>query len=324
MCTQSILFCSRCFATTPLPITNPPPLHSAARKKNKTNKIRILVVPQIQGLRDRAVAEMVEEYAARRLQRIFRGFQGRAHMKRMVFRKNEMEGQASDLLIMRKRLAERRQFRAFCACVVQARFKGIIWRRRLARMQGAALSIQTCYRGYATKAKIKEAQRKMLEGAKVDVVYKRGRVVSGYHLFLTVRRCGLSFKFIGRSEHHMDTFYGKKKKACTIFLIMHESARLFLSLLLPKATTTTTTNPGVTRPVLQPSGYIYRENSLAILEEHNRKCREEKLRLKNEDDRQFADTYSGYDRSKESEETKTVHMVSIVDEQSIIMKALKN
>ena len=36
-------------------------------------------------------------------------------------------------------------------------------------MQGAALSIQTCYRGYATKAKIKEAQRKMLEGAKVDV-----------------------------------------------------------------------------------------------------------------------------------------------------------
>ena len=58
---------------------------------------RVLVLPQIQGIRDRAVAEMIEEYAARRLQRIFRGFQGRAQMNRMVFRKNEMDQQAAAL-----------------------------------------------------------------------------------------------------------------------------------------------------------------------------------------------------------------------------------
>ncbi|GMH88110.1 hypothetical protein TL16_g11061 [Triparma laevis f. inornata] len=169
---------------------------------------RILVLPQIQGIRDRAVAEMIEEYAARRLQRIFRGFQGRAQMNRMVFRKNEMDQQAASLERMRKRMAERRQFRALCACVVQARFKGILWRRRLARMQGASLVIQTCYRGFATRVKLREEQRRKLEGAKVDTVYRRGKLVSGVHLFLSVKRCGLSFKFIGRSEEHMDTFLG--------------------------------------------------------------------------------------------------------------------
>ena len=55
---------------------------------------------------------------------------------------------------------------------------------------------------------LREEQRKKLEGAKVDIVYRRGKVVSGVHLFLSVKRCGLSFKFIGRSEEHMDTFLG--------------------------------------------------------------------------------------------------------------------
>ena len=55
---------------------------------------------------------------------------------------------------------------------------------------------------------LREEQREKLEGAKVDIVYRRGKVVSGVHLFLSVKRCGLSFKFIGRSEEHMDTFLG--------------------------------------------------------------------------------------------------------------------
>ena len=129
-------------------------------------------------------------------------------MKRMVFRKNEKDQQALQLERMRKALAARRQYRALCACVVQARIKGIMWRKRLARMQGAALVIQTCYRGFATRQKLREEERKRLEGAKVDVVYRRGKIVSGVHLFLSVKRCGLSFKFIGRSEEHMDTFLG--------------------------------------------------------------------------------------------------------------------
>ena len=91
---------------------------------------RVLVLPQIQGLRDKAVKEMMEDYAARRLQRIFRGFQGRAQMKRILFRVREEEKQLERLVVRRKKMAERREYRAFCACLVQARFKGIVWRRR--------------------------------------------------------------------------------------------------------------------------------------------------------------------------------------------------
>jgi len=75
-------------------------------------------------------------------------------------------------------------------------------------MRGCSIVVQTCFRGYYCRKKLKEAERKVLEGARVDVVYKRGRVVSGCHLFLEVKRCGLSFKFIGRSEEHMETFFG--------------------------------------------------------------------------------------------------------------------
>lgn len=75
-------------------------------------------------------------------------------------------------------------------------------------MRGASIVIQTAWRGFACRQKRQEAARKELEGARVDVVYKRGRVVSGTHLFLEVKRCGLSFKFIGRSESHMETFFG--------------------------------------------------------------------------------------------------------------------
>ncbi|GMH61280.1 hypothetical protein TrRE_jg176, partial [Triparma retinervis] len=227
---------------------------------------RVLVLPQIQGLRDRAVKEMIEEYAARRLQRIFRGFQGRAQMKRMLFRVREKEKQAGRLTFKRKKMAERREYRAFCACLVQARFKGIVWRRRLAKMQGASVIIQTVYRGFATRSKMREAQRKMLEGAKVDTVYRRGMVVSGCHLFLSVKRCGLSWKFIGRSEHHMDTFYG----------------------------------------------YVYREQTLEVLEEHNRRCKLEKERLKEEHERQMRIKYEGWDESKESTEQQDIKMMQDV------------
>jgi len=136
-------------------------------------------------------------------------------------------------------------------------------RNRLAKMQGESVVIQTIYRGYATRAKIKEAQRKMLEGAKVDVVYRRGTIVSGCHLFLSVKRCGLSWKFIGRSEHHMDTFYG----------------------------------------------YVYREQTMEILAEHNRKCKEQKERLKEEHRRDMKIKYEGWEESKESVEQQSIHMM---------------
>ena len=95
----------------------------------------------------------------------------------------------------------------------------------------------------------------------MDVVYKRGRVVSGCHLFLEVKRCGLSFKFIGRSEVHMETFFG----------------------------------------------YVYREDCMRLIDRHNENVREEVRRLEEIEGANFRKKYKGYDRSKESEDTKQIH-----------------
>jgi len=91
---------------------------------------RVLLLPEIQHLRDGAVSEMIEDNASRRLQRIFRGFQGRAQIRRMIFRYKMNEKQKGILIDMRHQMALRRQKRALCCCLVQARIKGMLWRKR--------------------------------------------------------------------------------------------------------------------------------------------------------------------------------------------------
>jgi len=222
---------------------------------------RVLILPQIQGLRDKAVAEMIRDNASRRIQRIFRGFLGRSQILRMTFRVKQENEQARIVVRKRMKMSEKRLYRAMCVALVQGRIKGILWRRRLARMQGASVVIQTIYRGFMVRQAARAAQRRKFEGAKVDLVYKRGTMISKVHLFLTVHRCGLSFKLTARSEEHMDTFFG----------------------------------------------YVYREETLKLLEFHNKKLNEANERYRKLEEEEEAAKYVGYDKSKDSLATQQTH-----------------
>ena len=110
---------------------------------------------------------------------------------------------------MRRRANEgRREFEKRMAAALQSRFKGWLWRVRLRRMGEASVVAQTLYRGYAARRLREAEERRRLEGLPVYEVYQRGMTVSGVPLIVTVKKCGLSYKFIGHDLEKCTTYYG--------------------------------------------------------------------------------------------------------------------
>ena len=102
----------------------------------------------------------------------------------------------------------RREFEKRAAAVFQSRFKGWLWRVRLKRMGAASIVVQTLFRGYAARRLREAEERRRLEGLPVYEIYQRGMAVSGIPLIVTVKKCGLSFKFIGHDLQQCTTYYG--------------------------------------------------------------------------------------------------------------------
>ena len=74
--------------------------------------------------------------------------------------------------------------------------------------QRAVLHLQRRTRGMRARKKLEEEARRKLEGAHVEAVYSKGRTVSGTYLMLTVKRCGLNFKFVGQDMEQCLAYFG--------------------------------------------------------------------------------------------------------------------
>ena len=124
----------------------------------------------------------------------------------MSFLKNPVKAKHLD---MRRRAGEgRREYERHMAAALQSRFKGWLWRVRLSQMGAASVVIQKFYRGYAARRLRESEEHKRLEGVPVYEVYQRGMTISGVPLILTVKKCGLSFKFIGHDLKESVTYCG--------------------------------------------------------------------------------------------------------------------
>ncbi|CAN0064398.1 unnamed protein product, partial [Choristocarpus tenellus] len=97
------------------------------------------------------------------------------------------------------------------ASTIQGLFRGVRWRRELGDMKRAAKVLQHCWKQKVARRAAEKAERLRLNGPEVVTVYKKGTVVSGTALMLSVLRCGLSFMFVGADQHeccsHRGYFY---------------------------------------------------------------------------------------------------------------------
>ena len=127
----------------------------------------------------------------------YRGFEGARALARMRLNMAVKEQLAKKLQRKRDRKYAKRERERISSARLQAVARGVAWRERLGAMKVHIVVCQRVYRGHRAREKINEEARRKLEGPKVVEMYRKGTVVSGTSLMLTVRRCGLCFKLIG-------------------------------------------------------------------------------------------------------------------------------
>jgi len=178
-----------------------------------------LVLPPLNSYRNTAKEATMRWQAAHKLQTMYRGFQSRAMWRRVQHRMRSRRTQDEHLAEKRAALEAIRQYEKRMAAMLQARFKGWLWRARMKQMVIGSIEIQRIARGFLGKKTRRDLERRLLEGLPVDVMLDRGVTVSGVPLILQVRRCGLSFKFEGHDLEKCIVYVGYVYSAQTLELL---------------------------------------------------------------------------------------------------------
>ena len=155
------------------------------------------IVPEIDVFRRAALRTQNVGTTALTLQRSFRGFCGRRAFSRRRSQRLAAQRREAKLGARREIRKARHGFVNSAAVCVQARWRGILLRMKLAQMHAAALRIQSLVRGHLGRLRALEHERRLRMGPLVREVYYRGCVVSGKYLLLTVRQSGNNYRLFG-------------------------------------------------------------------------------------------------------------------------------
>jgi hypothetical protein len=138
-----------------------------------------------------------EDYGIRMIQRSYLGFQGRALFRRLYARFKEKKRQKCVTDAHNDRLNAVRATRFGSATIIQAVFRGYIWRKELAVMHYSALLCQTRFRVFKAQCWYYEERRRLALGPEVIEMLRRGVEISGRRVTLVIYRCGNNYKCLG-------------------------------------------------------------------------------------------------------------------------------
>jgi hypothetical protein len=160
------------------------------------NSVYAVALPLVQSPRDEHAVYVQREWAALRLQRSYRGFEGKVRWYRL--HEQLMQMRAQEMELERQEMEARRQWEAkyVAAQKIQALTRGFLQRTDIENLRRAAQALQRVFRRFRAKRLAEENERFRLEGARVETVFCRGAFIGGCSTLLTVMRSGLSFKFV--------------------------------------------------------------------------------------------------------------------------------
>ena len=138
-----------------------------------------------------------EDYGIRMIQRAYLGFQGRALYRRLKLRYEVRCRQQAETRVALQRLADVRVHRFKCATLIQAIFRGHVWRVEITNMHRAALRCQTRFRVYKAQCWYYEERRRLALGPEVVEMLRRGVEISERRMMLVIYRCGSNYKCLG-------------------------------------------------------------------------------------------------------------------------------
>jgi hypothetical protein len=149
--------------------------------------------------------------AVRKLQRCTQGFFGRSLWSRMRAQEMTRLKQRKHLESLSEQRAFVRRFRYRCLSLIQARIRGILYRKRLAELTANQIKVAARYRGYRTRKMLHENSQRLRLGPEVHRVYKRGHLLTGAvskYLLVEIFACGNSYRFVGHDMEELAEYQG--------------------------------------------------------------------------------------------------------------------
>lgn len=157
-----------------------------------------ICLPGAEYLRRERNASRMEELAIRLIQKIFRGFQGRARFRRLIARSFEKKRQQAAFSQRRSDLASHRMKRFLLASKVQARIRGVLMRLQLDLMRRMAIKIQTKVRGLLARRMAEKEKKRKEMGPEVIEEMRRSVLINNMTIVVAIYRCGHNYKINGQ------------------------------------------------------------------------------------------------------------------------------
>lgn len=107
------------------------------------------------------------EFSTRLLQKVFRGYRGRARFRRLCAKSAELQRQRRRRLAQERALLATRRGRDRLATAIQRQVRGWLWRKRLALMRRSALTIQCVARVRRARSRVAAERRRRDGGPEV-------------------------------------------------------------------------------------------------------------------------------------------------------------
>lgn len=191
---------------------------------NECRLVRV-VVPDILHYRTERNDMRLESYSAQLIQQTYRGFIGRSLCRRLTQRMYNQIRQTNTLRNRAQHMAKIRKARLKLLALIQARFRGVLWRKELAWLHRNGLIIQTCFRRFSAKLKADKERRRKLLGPEVVEMLRKGLQLNGLRITLVITRCGDNYRLIGNDLLNDVVYEGHVYRSETIQMLNKYNAQ---------------------------------------------------------------------------------------------------
>ena len=137
------------------------------------------------------------DFSTRLLQKVFRGYRGRARFRRLQSKFDEIRRQRQRHLALQNRLLAVRRRRDQVAIMIQKRVRGWLWRKLLFLMVSCATKLQCMARCKRARKKVAAERRRRNGGPEIiDMTEGPGKTctIGNVTFYLKVFRCGDNYK----------------------------------------------------------------------------------------------------------------------------------
>ena len=185
-----------------------------------------VVIPALEYKRQESNNLRTTDFSLKMIQRVFRGFRGKARFRRLRARANEVKRQRELLLRRQEGLQQLRVWRHGMASKIQAKLRRFLWRRLMKKLHRAALQVQCAVRIRQAWLAVAKLRNRKLVGPEVVEMLRRGVSIGGLDFTLIIYRCGDNYRMAGHDMVRNAIYEGSLHRQDVIRLVQDYNSKL--------------------------------------------------------------------------------------------------